>query len=200
MNRSTTNNDPTYGQIKYIKDLAAQTETSFTYPKTKAEASREINRLLQLKESRRTPAYEYTEEDKPSLEHAEVEEPDLLYATAVRAGEVAGYGSAASWHTDPSSSVTTHQTPKIGDLTELERYRVSSGERILYAQQINGGMRITDRPAAGAGRSYLVDRELEQDELSALVADYIAQADKLGEIPMASSVIRRYLQQVGAAE
>jgi hypothetical protein len=60
-------------------------------------------------------------------------------------------------------------------------------------------VRITDRPAAGSGRSYLVDRELERDgysALKALVADYLEQAKELGEIPMASSVLAHQLQSV----
>ena len=52
-------------------------------------------------------------------------------------------------------------------------------------------MRITDRPASGTGRSYLVERECEQDgysALKALVADYVEQSRELDEVPMASSM------------
>ena len=55
----------------------------------------------------------------------------------------------------------------------------------------NGCVRITDRPASGIGRSYLVERECEQDgysALKALVADYIEQSRELDEVPMASSM------------
>ena len=85
--------------------------------------------------------------------------------------------------------------------TELGRYSVSSGERVIYGQRINGGVRITDRPAVGEGRSYLVERELEQDgysALKALIADYIEQARRLDASPMASSIVRRELEQLGA--
>jgi hypothetical protein len=64
-----------------------------------------------------------------------------------------------------------------------------------------GSVRITDRPAAGAGRVYLVECGLEQDgysALKALVADYTEQALDLDAIPMASSIVRRELQQVTA--
>ena len=60
-------------------------------------------------------------------------------------------------------------------------------------------VRITDNPARGRGRAYLVERGLEQDgnlALKALVADYLALADRLREIPMASSPIERYLQHL----
>ncbi len=89
-----------------------------------------------------------------------------------------------------------------GSARRLARYGVSGGERVLYGQRINGGVRITDRPAGGDGRSYLVERELEQDgysALKALVADYIEQAHRLDAIPMASSVIRRELEQLGTS-
>ena len=67
-------------------------------------------------------------------------------------------------------------TPSVGGRVELARYTVTAAERILYGQRINGCVRITDRPASGTGRSYLVERECEQDgysALKALVADYI---------------------------
>jgi hypothetical protein len=70
-----------------------------------------------------------------------------------------------------------------------------AGERIVYGQRINGVVRVTDNPASGNGRAYLVERELEQDgnaALQALVADYIDQAHRHGEIPM-NLPLNRYL-------
>jgi hypothetical protein len=61
-------------------------------------------------------------------------------------------------------------------------------------------VRVTDVPAAGRGRAYLVERELEQDgysALNALVADYLAQAQVLGDTPMAGSPLDRYLEHLG---
>jgi hypothetical protein len=86
----------------------------------------------------------------------------------------------------------------VGERVELARYTVGFGERILYGQRIAGVVRITDCPAGGSGRSYLVERELEQDgygALRALVADYLAQAEELDAIPMAHSVLARYLDE-----
>ncbi|HEV2924169.1 MAG TPA: hypothetical protein VGW98_09070 [Solirubrobacteraceae bacterium] len=80
------------------------------------------------------------------------------------------------------------------DQVELARYTLTGRERILYGQRINGVVRVTDRPANGPGRSYLVECGLEQEgysALEALLADYIRQAHKLDEIPMATSVARR---------
>ena len=89
----------------------------------------------------------------------------------------------------------------MGERTELARYRVSAGERVIYGQRINGCVRITDCPASGEGRSFLIERELERDGLSALkalVVDYAEQARRLDDVPMASSVVRRQLEQLTA--
>ncbi len=132
----------------------------------------------------------------------ETDERSLVYATAVADDEVSGYGSTATWSGAPVDDRLCGTEPRrIGERTELGRYSVSSGERVIYGQRINGGVRITDRPAGGDGRSYLVERELEQDgysALKALVADYIEQAHKLDAIPMASSIVRRELERLGA--
>ncbi len=192
MSPSTGNIRPTNRQINFLKSLAEQTGTSFTYPKTRREASSEIERLLQLKGSGQT--------DLPVM--VEADERSLVYATAVADDEVSGYGSTASWSGAPvDDRLCVIEPRRIGERTELGRYSISSGERVIYGQRINGGVRITDRPAAGDGRSYLVERELEQDgysALKALVADYIEQAHKLDTIPMASSIVRHELERLSA--
>jgi hypothetical protein len=72
-----------------------------------------------------------------------------------------------------------------GTRTELARYRVSTGERIVYGQRILGVVRVTDAPAKGKGRRYLVDRELpSKAELDGLVSDYLDQADRWDDIPL----------------
>jgi hypothetical protein len=80
------------------------------------------------------------------------------------------------------------------DQVELARYKLTGGERILYGQRVDGVVRVTDRPANGLGRSYLVECGLEREGYSAfkaLLADYIRQAHKLDEIPTATSLARR---------
>lgn len=99
------------------------------------------------------------------------------------------------------SGHATIQRAAVGERVELSRYSVSSGERVIYGQRINGIVRVTDRPSDGQGRSYLIERELEQDgysALNALLADYIAQAAILDEVPMAASVLRRKLEHLAA--
>jgi hypothetical protein len=94
-----------------------------------------------------------------------------------------------------------HPTPSVGERVELARYTITAGERILYGQRINGVVRVTDRPAAGRGRSYLIERGLEQDgysALKALLADYTQAARRLNSVPMASSLLRHTIEQEAA--
>jgi len=92
----------------------------------------------------------------------------------------------------------------VGERVELARYTVATGQRVLYGQRVDGVVRVSDHPATDGGRCYLVERELEQEgpgayaALQALVADYLDQARRLDEIPMAGSVVRHYLEQLAA--
>jgi hypothetical protein len=92
-------------------------------------------------------------------------------------------------------------TRPVGQQVELGRYNISAGERVLYGQRINGVVRVSDHPAAGDGRRYLVERELEFDgnaALNALIADYLDQAEQLDEIPMATSILADYLRELAS--
>jgi hypothetical protein len=92
--------------------------------------------------------------------------------------------------TTPTVTETCRHGRRVGERVELARYTVSAGERILYGQRVDGVVRVTDVPAHGRGRAYLVERELEQDgndALNALVYDYVHQAEQLQDVPMAVS-------------
>ena len=82
-----------------------------------------------------------------------------------------------------------HRCARTGHRVELARYVVGGGEqRILFGQRVDGVVRVTDVPAHGHGRAYLVERGLEHDgyaALKALVADYVQQAELLADVPMA---------------
>jgi hypothetical protein len=103
--------------------------------------------------------------------------------------------------TTPTVTETRPNANHVGERVELARYSLLDGtERVLHGQRVGGVVRVTDVPAAGRGRAYLVERELEQDgysALNALVADYLAQAQLLGDTPMAGSPLDRYLEQLG---
>lgn len=188
MSSSAVLNPPTQRQLRYLKALAQQTGTTFTYPRSRGAAHREIDRLRAVKAKGHAPF-------QPELPIAS---DPAVYATAAHSSEVSGYGSSAHWLTSPQREPESiPQQPNVGERTELGRYSVSSGERVIYGQRINGVVRITDRPASGAGRSYLIERELEADgysALKALVSDYIEQAHELDAIPMASCTVRRDLE------
>lgn len=190
MSPSGINTPPTSKQLRYLRSLAEKTATTFTHPHSRGQASAEIARMKQLKQSDQTSL----------LDDIHTDEEPLVYATAVQPGEVSGFGSGASWRTGGSAPpVLTPPRVTVGERTELARYSISTGQRVLYGQRINGCVRVIDRPASGAGRSYLIERELEQDgysALKALVADYVQHAGKLDQIPMASSLIRRELEQL----
>lgn len=92
--------------------------------------------------------------------------------------------------TTPTITEIRRNGNPVGERTELARYTVRAGQRVLYGQRVNGVVRVTDVPAHGRGRAYLVERELEQDgydALRALVADYVEQAGLLEDVPMAVS-------------
>ena len=99
-----------------------------------------------------------------------------------------------------------HRTPpqKEPGPTRRPRPQPAPGDATTPPENV----RITDRPATnnGGGRSYLVERELEQEgpgayaALQALLADYLAQASVLDRVPMASSVVgRHYLEALEVA-
>jgi hypothetical protein len=178
--------------MAYLRTLAMQTGTTFASPHTRQDASREIDRLKHLKATCGRHV-EVMDHDHPA------EQP---YATAVQPHEVSGFGSSATWRTVAPAPTSQNPQPRLGKLTELARYEVGGCGRVVYGQRIDGHVRVTDRPASGPGRSYLVERGLEQDgyaALMALVADYTNQARELGQVPMASSVLRCEREQ-GAAE
>lgn len=92
-------------------------------------------------------------------------------------------------------------TPRVGVKVELARYRLRGVERVLYGQVIDGLVRVTDHPACGPGRSYLVEPALKCDghlALKALIADYICTALRVNEIPMRAPLDAR-VQQVELA-
>jgi len=70
----------------------------------------------------------------------------------------------------------------VGDRVELARYTTSSGDRVVFGQRVNGVVRVTDKPASGTGRSFLVERGLTSNrELEAVVADYIRESERRDE-------------------
>jgi hypothetical protein len=190
MATTTSNGKPTSRQLAYLKSLADRTGQTFTYPQTSRQASAEINRLKQTKPSSRTERYVERKLIADQIATGPID------AARVRDDEIHGRGSSATWmHNreqepppveDPGPVASRRRrAPVVGKRTELARYTVAEGARLLYGQRIDGIVRVTDRPASEGGRAYLVERGLEtRSELDALVADYLQQAVKLNCPPM----------------
>ena len=190
-------------QLSYLKSLANRAGQTFTYPKTAAQASAEINRLKNTRPSSRT---------ERRVEHkliADQIQAGPLDAARVREPEISGRGSSATWvqnreqeppaPEDPGPAAARRQAPKVGQRTELARYRIPTGERVLYGQRVDGIVRVTDRPQAPGGRAYLVERGLEtKPELDGLVTDYLAQAEKLAAVPMSIAPLETYLDAMAS--
>lgn len=93
---------------------------------------------------------------------------------------------------------TTDKRGQTGERVELGRYSISAGERILYGQRVLGVVRVTDVPLVRGGRSYVVERGLEEHgaganaHLQAIVRDYLMQARTRNRIPVADSPLSRY--------
>lgn len=74
--------------------------------------------------------------------------------------------------------------------TELARYRLSTGERVVMGWRRIGGVEITDRPLQGRARAYLVDRGFGCfAQLGSYVAAYVDQAKRLDCCPMSGEAI-----------
>jgi hypothetical protein len=89
---------PTPRQLAYLRSLATQTATTFTYPATSAAASREIQRLKTLPRAGTGDA----RREQRDIQRALHERPDD--ATAIRARDVRGYGSNARWAHRPTDA------------------------------------------------------------------------------------------------
>jgi hypothetical protein len=179
---------PNTAQLQYLKDLAEQTGTTFSTPRTSRQASLEIDRLKDLKATRGV--------------HREIprdpERREQPYATEQQAGETVGYGSTARRRQQTLEELTRTQpaarrAPRRGgeEPFELGRYKTKAGEeRGLYGIRVDGVARIIDAAAEGRGRTYTVQEEIPEGEsygeVKDIVAAYIEQARELGRIPMAS--------------
>src|SRR5947207_7120025 len=64
-----------------------------------------------------------------------------------------------------------------GPRVELARYLTSDGERVIYAVRVGGMVVVSDWPADGPGRAFVIERGVTCDcELYALVTDYVDQS------------------------
>jgi hypothetical protein len=121
-----------------------------------------------------------------------------VYATAVSADEVSGFGSSARWRSRAGGRPQRTRAGAQPALrsTRLATYRVSAGERVLIAERSGDEIRVRDTPTSGDGESYLIEQLSVGDglpALRALIADYVGRARELDEIPMAPAALEQML-------
>jgi hypothetical protein len=74
--------------------------------------------------------------------------------------------------------------------TEVARYRVSAGERLVIGRCGCRGAELLDVPASGEGPAYHVDHGwIDGAVLEAFLRDYLAQAECLDRCPMSAAAI-----------
>ena len=88
---------PTPRQLACLKSLAARTGGTFAYPRTRAQASAEIKRLLAAKPS----AVGDRARERADVQRDLAERPDD--ATAIRPDDTVGWGSTARWAHHPEN-------------------------------------------------------------------------------------------------
>ena len=82
----------------------------------------------------------------------------------------------------------TRRAGETNEPVELARYTVRGGERVIRGQRVLGVVRLVDVPVDGAGRRYVIERELTtMAEIEALLSDYVSQALAWDVIPAAGS-------------
>lgn len=82
---------PTPKQLAYLRVLANRAGQTFSYPRTREEASREIQRL---RSQRPTPRADRARERKQIADDLATQTGD---AARIRGSEVTGYGASATW-------------------------------------------------------------------------------------------------------
>jgi hypothetical protein len=85
-----TSTPPTDRQLAYLRRLARRTGTTFTPPRTRAQASAEIQRLKAI----RSTGFTFAE---LRAEQAAREQAYDLDATLIRADEIRGHGADCTW-------------------------------------------------------------------------------------------------------
>jgi hypothetical protein len=85
--------------------------------------------------------------------------------------------------------------------TEVARYRITSGERLVIGRRGRGGAELLDAPASGEGAAYHVDRAWQDGALmEAFIRDYVEQAECLDRCPMSGAAIGIVLDSTRSEE
>lgn len=87
---ASNDSEPTARQLRYLRQLAELTGTTFTPPATRRQASHQIERL---KQRSRSAGFERREDRRAVSRSLTQDQP----ASSVRDDEISGYGSDAHW-------------------------------------------------------------------------------------------------------
>lgn len=109
-NRTPKAGAPTNRQLAYLRRLAEARGVTFVSPSTKAQASREIDRLLQRKPDSRSDRLRETKAVRDAV-HAQAGG-----AVRVRDHELEGHGSTAAWSRSADEQPTDRQVQLIARL------------------------------------------------------------------------------------
>ena len=169
---------PTTRQLRYLRALTERTGTTFSMPSSRAEASCSIEALRGRK---RQP-------EAPWNRPGSGAEQTPTYGTAVHDAEVSGFGSSAHWrHNAPATAQRTPAVQLERTSREVSRYKLGETVRVLSAERDGDAIQLIDRTLIGQGTAYVVEPDIGMDDtasLQALAADYVRQAEHLGEVPM----------------
>ncbi len=85
--------------------------------------------------------------------------------------------------------------------TEIARYRISAGERLVIGRRASGGAEILDTPASGQGPAYYVDRGWQDSVvMEVFIRDYLMQAEWLDQCPMSPEGIGTVLDSTDSEQ
>jgi hypothetical protein len=131
---STQQLKPTSKQLRYLRYLAEQTGSSFAYPRSAAEARREIERLRGVKTDSRS---DIRRERRQVADDMATRRGD---AAQVHASELTGYGSSATW-TDPYPAAR----PTEKQLAYLRHLADQAGEESSEPETLQEASREIER-------------------------------------------------------
>ncbi len=151
-------NKPTPRQLSYLRSLAERTVKTFTYPQTFADAGREIDRLKQPPAGARTASCAgRAQEIADAVARGRAGRRPGAGGRDIGPRQLGHLGAQPPprARADVDRPAPKRTTPVVGKRTELARYTVAEGERIVYGQRVDGVVRVTDRPATPGGRCLL---------------------------------------------
>jgi hypothetical protein len=150
---------PTGKQLRYLRVLAEQTGTTFATPRTRAQASREIERLRRVLEK--------------TGRHVSPRRPSgggSAHGTAVRPEEVEGWGSTARWRGTSRPRANKARSERQRNRPTVDRPEPRPIGRVLASYVNDIGIERQVVAVRGDAGELVLDRAAEGGEDARLVA------------------------------